>query len=479
MKEEIEKGVTFLRQFLAKYGQLNPSEIDLFASKLSEILEKRYMNHWYESNPMKGQAFRCLRLKKSEKYVDPTIEAILNEMNLSLNQLGLPNDFTLWIDPGEVSVRFGDSVGYTYTIAKLTKNSPPETTNSEKIFDDNLTAFIRQNSSNNQSDVNEVSFNLSEMSLNDIVQSNLPIEKRTISPPLPQKRNNSSNMPINNLTQNRLSFNDSSCYFSSSSSSCASSFGSEDYSHWFNNNSELFQTDKENNLSLLNFDFNSINFNSETSSERSDTPNSCVTNSSYFSNFNNFAFDGLLFPSESLDSSVSSVTTITPESDVQTPKKVSDSEEEKIKKSPKVKKEAKNDQSYCGYVESFPYYYKLNRLYNALAVQKMQTERLRKAGLLSPANMNNPVAVAQAIAAYNAINPLATSPGSTTPNHFGSSSPPGIKPKQKNYKNYKKYHQYQTQSQQQQQQQQHQQNQQQQSPISTSQLQQQAQTKFY
>ena len=129
MKEEIHEGVNFLRQFLAKYGQLNPTQIDLFALKLTEILEKRYINHWYELQPMKGQAFRCLRLKRSEKYVDPTIESILNDMNLSLNQLGLPNDFTLWIDPGEVSVRFGDSVGYTYTIAKLNKNSVPETIN--------------------------------------------------------------------------------------------------------------------------------------------------------------------------------------------------------------------------------------------------------------------------------------------------------------------------------------------------------------
>jgi hypothetical protein len=32
-----------------------------------------------------------------------------------------------------------------------------------------------------------------------------------------------------------------------------------------------------------------------------------------------------------------------------------------------------SDSGYCGYVESFPYYYKLNRLYKALAIQKFNT----------------------------------------------------------------------------------------------------------
>lgn len=57
----------------------------------------------------------------------------------------------------------------------------------------------------------------------------------------------------------------------------------------------------------------------------------------------------------------------------------------KLEKGEKFKKQettgdksGKGEDSYCGYVESFPYYYKLNRLYNALAVQKLQADRLRK-----------------------------------------------------------------------------------------------------
>lgn len=160
MKEEINAGVKFLKEFLAKYGRLSSDQIEKFGSKLTVLLEERYSNHWYESQPMKGQAFRCLRLKRADNYVDPVLEQILRECSINLGSLGLPNDFTLWIDPGEVSVRFGDQIGYTYTIARIElrpNKSLSENKNSEcspilllntpeKIFDEKLTAFIRQNS---------------------------------------------------------------------------------------------------------------------------------------------------------------------------------------------------------------------------------------------------------------------------------------------------------------------------------------------
>jgi hypothetical protein len=206
---------------------------------------------------MKGQAFRCLRLKGSESYMDPVLERILADTNLELNQLGLPSDFTLWIDPGEVSVRFGDQVGYTYTIAHLnTKSendddddaaekanksqlecvlkakeataaaaaaeSEPTTPksaliveNSAKIFDEKLTAFIRQNScrsnavcSSGGGEANETlgsdASGAGEENLDDDFMSNdlidrlitLSAEKRTISPPAASTPSPSSSSSI-------------------------------------------------------------------------------------------------------------------------------------------------------------------------------------------------------------------------------------------------------------------------------------------
>ncbi|RNA12126.1 hypothetical protein BpHYR1_017468, partial [Brachionus plicatilis] len=207
-------------------------------------------------------------------------------------------------------------------------------------------------------------------------------DKRTISPPL-TSRAHSSTVPI---------LADCS-HFSSSSSSCASSFGSEHNQLAWLPGAQLFPPADHHSLNFLNFDFMK---SSDTASERSDTPNSSTTTSSYFGNFSS-AFDGL-FAADTAD-------TAAPDMDeVQTPKKVSDSEEEKSKPA------KKSDSAYCGYVESFPYYYKLNRLYNALALQKMQTERLKKAGLLSHVNQNNPAAVAQAYAAFQATGQMAASP---------------------------------------------------------------------
>ena len=283
MKEEIHVGVEFLRQFLSKYGnQLTQEIIDKFASRLTTILHERYINHWYINIPLKGQAFRCLRLRRSENYIDPVLEQILKELCLTLNQLGLPNDFTLWIDPGEVSVRFGDQVGYTYAIAKLehtrviNSDSMLEkgnvkqyeskidyfekptlvVQNAEQIlFDEKLTAFIRQNSSNNEDSNTKESytFELPTNNENSNIEEfiKLSAEKRTISPPCSFSPNfkNFPNIKIecnkpseklsssvinksqlfsnnaDNIQSNRFSFNES-CLYSSSSSSCASSFGS-------------------------------------------------------------------------------------------------------------------------------------------------------------------------------------------------------------------------------------------------------------
>ncbi len=565
MKEEIRVGIEFLRQFLTKYGhQLSPQIIDSFAKSLTATLHTRYANHWYSDMPMKGQAFRCLRLKRSENYIDPTLEAILKQFNLTLSQLGLPNDFTLWIDPGEVSVRFGDQVGYTYTIAKLdetqlqkqdslsdTDVAVSEVTSSssnlivesaEKIlFDEKLTAFIRQNSSSNEESLADAltEFNTIEeteeqedLNMDEFIK--LSAEQRTISPPCSSilTRKNSANIAIfydetteaaksadsqiNNRTvgsnssygslpgrqrrqqehqqPGKFSFSDS-CYYSSSSSSCASSFGSNydegnsqlsrfiksssnisgksNFNNYFGSaedslpftknpqNNNLFFSPIDQSFGFLNEPVSNPNifsgstssslFNqmdnsiySESSSERSDTPNSCITNaSSYLSSANQFVgslnhaivpFSASSTPDRdaavscstgSSSSSDTSTTTLSTRNSFDTknacddmdlfdadavPTVVKQQQQLVNSKNSFSKNQAKEnnkgdssknnekDEKYCGYVESFPYYYKLNRLYNALAVQKMQTERLRKSNNVSPMFNGQQAAVGTSLA---------------------------------------------------------------------------------
>jgi hypothetical protein len=624
MKNEIREAVEFLRKFIAKYGQLNQMQIDLFASKLQKFLEYRYVNHWYESNPMKGQAFRCLRLKRGENYVDPVFETVLKETHLNLNELGLPNDFTLWIDPGEVSVRFGDQMGYTYTIAKLKKSILEEHSDNEKednkqarfnekfvvqnsaeIFDDKLTAFIRQNSSCNKTNSNERKSQLIQDEDNDDLNINtlnledadkfyeqltaLSAERKAISPPATSfSPNKSKNINIHphayQKVPNCLSYNDS-CYFSSSSSSCASSFGSNleenNYNAWFrpaniedimssatfplfntsslnptydsfdanifdelksennknltfsnqlrgsllipdldlnvnninnnhinnhnnNNNNNFKKITGNNNMKsaleinspsypnylLLNnqqysnnfssvdsniFNSSNINMNNfiDPSSDRSDTPNSNITTSSstsYFgmgpspvssysfnsknnmknfrstTNNQNYIKQNTMIDSSFLkesplgfvnkedvksassSSDSSTKTTINMDHEEMTnhtekaTNKPSESQNEKENKLIVESKNKENSdkkeskETYCGYVESFPYYYKLNRLYNALAVQKIQAERMKKNGVISNTTTNSPASVMAALASLSTAQAAGLSP-----NHLGQS----------------------------------------------------------
>lgn len=58
MKEEIAATVFFMARLAQKYGKLNRIARDTFALSLTSVLFEKFRNHWYPSNPSKGQAFR-------------------------------------------------------------------------------------------------------------------------------------------------------------------------------------------------------------------------------------------------------------------------------------------------------------------------------------------------------------------------------------------------------------------------------------
>jgi len=244
-----------------------------------------------------------------------------------------------------------------------------------------------------------------------------------------------------------MSFKQSNYFFATPLKNRQQSFGFINDTNFSSQNSDVL-----NSISNININ-QSNNIYSDASSERSDTPSSCITNASSvnsnfinFPNLNNFpfsyeknAFESTTMENsvpDSLSSSSDASTTTTMPIDIDTIQsggfnefdmgKINSGEtntnekkenlhalEEKNKdekscnnrsrlvsdesslqtglvvEEPKQNKndtkKAKED-TYCGYVESFPYYYKLNRLYNALAVQKLQTDRLRKNNNSSPFN---------------------------------------------------------------------------------------------
>lgn len=110
MKEEIQEAIEFLVKNLFKtnLNSFNENEISELRANLSQILHERYQGHWYDDKPYKGQGYRSVRFRRNDKDLDPALVELFKRCSniLDLNKFKFPlNDFTLWVDPGEVSCR--------------------------------------------------------------------------------------------------------------------------------------------------------------------------------------------------------------------------------------------------------------------------------------------------------------------------------------------------------------------------------------
>lgn len=108
MRQEVFSAVSFLSGLLRHRKALTPDELDRFSSCLFNVLTTRYSNHWFPEHPFKGSAFRCIRIVK--RTLDPVVVSAAVEAGIAESRLQqlLPNELTLWVDPDEVSYRFGE-----------------------------------------------------------------------------------------------------------------------------------------------------------------------------------------------------------------------------------------------------------------------------------------------------------------------------------------------------------------------------------
>ena len=67
---------------------------------------ERYKDHWDPTNPNQGSAYRCIRINGCR--LDPVVREAAKVTGLTNISEYLPSQLTLWIDPSDVSYRFGE-----------------------------------------------------------------------------------------------------------------------------------------------------------------------------------------------------------------------------------------------------------------------------------------------------------------------------------------------------------------------------------
>uniref|UniRef100_A0A8C5EG25 Maternal B9.10 protein-like n=2 Tax=Gouania willdenowi TaxID=441366 RepID=A0A8C5EG25_GOUWI len=107
MKEEIAAAVFFVARLVKRFGRLDADGRERFAAALTAVLLQSYKNHWHPNAPSRGQAYRCLRINHTLP-CDPALQTACERSHVTFQDLGLPVELTLWVDPGRVSCRYGE-----------------------------------------------------------------------------------------------------------------------------------------------------------------------------------------------------------------------------------------------------------------------------------------------------------------------------------------------------------------------------------
>jgi protein Tob/BTG len=117
MREEISVAERFLTQLLldSDKPQLKIGALVDFGLNLRHILILKYENHWYPLCPYRGSEYRCIRLgkgssKTKHSEIDPVYIKTLSRCGITIEEFldRMPENLTIWIDPGEVSYRIGE-----------------------------------------------------------------------------------------------------------------------------------------------------------------------------------------------------------------------------------------------------------------------------------------------------------------------------------------------------------------------------------
>lgn len=118
MKEEVSAAVMFLTHLISKSKGLDQCQLETFETCLNSLLMEKFKDHWFPDKPFKGQAYRCIRVNETERR-DPVLEKAAQSCGLNYEDLKLPVELTIWVDPNEVCCRFGEHKGSYCTVASF------------------------------------------------------------------------------------------------------------------------------------------------------------------------------------------------------------------------------------------------------------------------------------------------------------------------------------------------------------------------
>nr|NP_996483.2 transducer of ERBB2, isoform E [Drosophila melanogaster]AAS65384.2 transducer of ERBB2, isoform E [Drosophila melanogaster] len=112
MHIEIQVALNFVISYL--YNKLPRRRVNIFGEELEKALRDKFQDHWYPEKPFKGSAYRCL---KTGDPIDSVLERAARESGVPIGDIleNLPNELSVWIDPGEVSFRIGEKGAILYT----------------------------------------------------------------------------------------------------------------------------------------------------------------------------------------------------------------------------------------------------------------------------------------------------------------------------------------------------------------------------
>lgn len=153
MKDEIRTACRFIYHMLKKGCRLSEHQLQQFTNKMQDVLSAHFRHHWHLENPQLGSAYRCIRINH---IMDPLVVKAARECGVKIPDLSLPKEFTMWIDPSEISYRFGEDGSINTVSMKEEKNE--NISSFESMF---LNRGKSQSCGMNESKVNKMNSNIS------------------------------------------------------------------------------------------------------------------------------------------------------------------------------------------------------------------------------------------------------------------------------------------------------------------------------